>query len=83
MHSYLFIGGNQDGLNIPLADDLETIQLSVGDTGRETYIRDILTIGAYESIAFYRHEELTPEEVIDLLAKHYKAWAVNRLGVSQ
>jgi len=78
MQSYLFIGGNQDGISIPVDDDVEFIQLSVGATGRETYIRDVLAVGIDAFITFYRHEELTPEEVLDLLAKHFKAWALNR-----
>jgi hypothetical protein len=77
MQSYLFIGGHQDGLNIPLANDVESIQLANGATGRETYIRDALAVGIDASFTFYRHEELAPEEVLDLLVKHYKAWAVN------
>jgi hypothetical protein len=80
MENFLFIGGQQDGLNIPVADDAEFIQLSAGAMGRETYIRDTLAIGAFESIAFYRLEELAPDEVLDLLAKHYKAWTVKRRG---
>ena len=81
MENFLFIGGHQDGLNIPLADDVESIQLGDGATGRETYIRDTLALGALASFTFYRHEELTPEEVIDLLVKHYQAWCVNMPGV--
>jgi len=73
MQSYLFIGGNQDGVNVPMADDVESTQLS-----RETYIRDTLAVGIDASFTFYRHEELTPEEVLDLLVKHYEAWAVGR-----
>jgi hypothetical protein len=80
MQSYLFIGGNQDGLNIPLADDVESIQLSAGDAGRETYIRDTLAVGAFESFTFYRHEELAPDEVLDRLVMHYKAWIVKEPG---
>jgi hypothetical protein len=72
MQSYLFIGGNQDGNNLPVVDDVEYIQMS-----RETYIRDSLAIGPFASITFYRYEELTPEEVLDLLVKHHEAWAVN------
>jgi len=70
MQSYLFIGGNQDGINIPVSDDVESIQLN-----RETYIRDSLAIGPFASITFYRSEELTPEAVLDLLVKHHGAWA--------
>ena len=78
MQNRLFIGGAQDGINIPVANDIEFVQLPVGDTGLlETYIRDTLAVG-YVSFVFYRHESLTPEQVLDLLAKHYKAWAVNQ-----
>jgi len=69
MQSYLFIGGNQDGNNLPVVDDVEYIQMS-----RETYIRDSLAIGPFASITFYRYEELTPEVVLDLLVKHHGAW---------
>jgi hypothetical protein len=75
MQSYLFIGGDQDGINVPVADDMEFIQLPVGATGMQTYIRDALAVGAYASFTFYRHEELTPEQVLDLLVKHHNAWA--------
>jgi len=77
MQSYLFIGGNQDGLNIPVPPDLDTVQLPAGVTGKETYIRDALTVGDV-SVAIYRHESLTSAQVIDLFVKHYKAWCVNR-----
>jgi len=73
MQSYLFIGGNQDGVNVPMADDVESIQLS-----RDTYIRDTLAVGIDASFTFYRHEELTPGGVLDLLVKHYEAWALGR-----
>jgi hypothetical protein len=78
MQSYLFIGGQQDGQNIPVADDVEFMQFSAGVTGRETYIRDTLAVGGYESVIFYRHDGLTPEEVLDHLAKHYIAWCVKQ-----
>ena len=52
MENFLFIGGHQDGLNIPLTDDVESIQLADGATGRETYIRDTLALGALASITF-------------------------------
>jgi hypothetical protein len=77
MHSYLFIGGDQDGLNIPVANDVESIQLS-----REKYIRDSLAIGPFASIVFYRYEELTPEVVLDLLVKHHGAWAYLQLALT-
>ena len=81
MQSRLFVGGAYDGRNIPVADDLDFIQLPAGVTGRETYIRDTLAVGAYAFFTFYRYEKLTPEEVIDFLAKHYKAWAMSRPGI--
>jgi hypothetical protein len=83
MENFLFIGGHQDGLNIPLADDVESIQLADGATGLETYIRDTFAVGALASFRFYRYEELTPEEVLDLLVKHHEAWAVNHQGGRQ
>jgi hypothetical protein len=70
MQTYLFIGGGKDGLSIPAPDDAESVKLS-----QETYIRDTFAVGDYASITFYRLEELTPEEVLDLLVKHYYAWA--------
>ena len=72
MQNYLFIGGDKDGLSIPAPDDAESVQLS-----QETYIRDIFAVGAYASITFYRYEQLTPEEVLDLLVKHHEAWALH------
>jgi len=78
MQNYLFIGGDKDGLIIPAPDDAESVQLS-----QETYIRDAFAVGAYASITFYRYEELTPEEVLDLLVKHHEAWAVNHPGGRQ
>jgi hypothetical protein len=83
MQSYLFIGGHQDGLNMPLADDADTIQLASGATGQERYIRDTLNVGIDAYITFYRHEELTPEQVLDHLAKHYRSWALSRPGSRQ
>jgi hypothetical protein len=80
MQNYLFIGGRQDGLSLPMADDVESILLTDGATSRETYVRDTLAVGIDASVTFYRHEGLTPEEVLNLLAKHYKAWAVNQPG---
>jgi hypothetical protein len=80
MQNYLFIGGHQDGLNIPIADDVEFIQLADGAIGRETYIRDTLAVGALVSFTFYRHEKLPPEQVLDRLVEHYVAWAVNMSG---
>jgi len=80
MQSYLFVGGAYDGQSVPVADDQQEARIPVGATGSEVYIRDTLAVGAYESFTFYRHEKLTPEEVLDLLVKHHQAWAANMLG---
>ena len=32
------------------------------------------------SVAIFRHESLTPEQILERLGAHYRAWAVNRLG---
>ena len=80
MQNYLFIGGHQDGLHIPLAEDAEFIQLADGATGQETYIRDTFAVGALSSFTFYRHEKLPPDQVLDRLVWHYMAWAVNTPG---
>jgi hypothetical protein len=79
MRSYLFIGGGKDGLRIPLADEPGAIQLPAGATKKETYVREKLSVGD-ASIYIYRHESLTPEQVLNLLIESYKAWAVNRPG---
>jgi hypothetical protein len=75
MQSYLFVGGAYDGQSVPVADDQQEARIPVGATGSEVYIRDTLAVGVYESFTFYRHEKLTPEEVLDLLVKHHEAWA--------
>jgi hypothetical protein len=79
MQSYLLVGGHWDGLSIPAPDEQESVQMPVGVTDNETHIRDTLTVGD-ASITFYRHESLTPEQVLDQIVTHYKAWAVNRPG---
>ena len=76
MQSYLFIGGNQDGLNVPVSPDLDAVQLPAGVTGKETYIRETLSVGDV-SVTIYRHDSLTSEQVLDRLIEHYKAWCVN------
>jgi hypothetical protein len=43
------------------------------------YRGDILQVGG-ASITFYQHESLTPEQVLDRIVEHYKAWTVNRPG---
>jgi hypothetical protein len=80
MQSHLFVGGSYDGQSVPVADDQQEARIPVGDTGSEVYIRDTLAIGVYESFTFYRHEKLTPDEVLDLLVKHHEAWAVSMNG---
>lgn len=75
--SYLFIGGAQDGSIIPVAPDQNAVQLPANGIDREIYIRTKLAIGD-TSIAIYRHESLTPEQVLDQIVMHYTAWAANR-----
>jgi hypothetical protein len=79
MHSYLFIGGNQDGLNIPVAPDLEAVQLPASVTGKDNYIAETLTVGD-AAVVVYRHDSLTSQQVLDRLIEHYKAWCVNMPG---
>ena len=79
MRSYLFIGGGKNGLRVPLADEPDTIQLPAGATDKETYVRETLSAGD-ASIYIYRHESLTPEQVLNLLIESYKAWAVTMRG---
>ena len=79
MQTYLFIGGNQDGLNIPLAPDVDVVQLPSGVTGKDNYLAATLDVDDV-SITVYRHESLTSQQVLDLFVKHYKAWRVNRHG---
>jgi|SRR5262250_1545284 len=80
MPNRLFVGGPYDGQSLPVADDQLEARIPVDATGFEVYIRDTLAVGVYESFTFYRHEKLTPEEVLDLLVKHHEAWAVNMPG---
>jgi hypothetical protein len=77
--AYPLIGGVHDGLDFPAPDDAESIQIPVDITGLETYIRSTLGVGD-KSIAFFRHESLAPERVLERLVNHYKAWCVNRPG---
>jgi hypothetical protein len=78
-HPCLFIGGNDDGLTHPMPDGAESLQWPVGITGRETYNRATLSLGDV-SAAIYIHESLTPEQALNRLVEHYKAWCVNRPG---
>ncbi|HEV2665808.1 MAG TPA: hypothetical protein VG324_12905 [Blastocatellia bacterium] len=77
MQTYLFIGGNQDGLNTPLAPDMDVVQLPASVTGKENYLAATLTVDDV-SITVYRHESLTSQQVLDLFVKRYKARAVSR-----
>ena len=79
MQGYLLIGGNQDSLNYPAHADAETIYLPVSVTGREAYTRSTLTLGDV-SITVYLHESLTPEQALNRVVEHYKAWAANQPG---
>jgi hypothetical protein len=64
IQTHLFIGGGKDGLNIPVAPDLDAIEPPVGVTGKENYISETLTVGD-ASITVYRHESLSPEQVLN------------------
>jgi len=79
MESHLFIGGAHDGLNMLVADDLDALRLPVSVTDRETYIRSTVTVGD-ASVTIYKHENLTPAQVLDRLVVHYKGWVVNQPG---
>jgi len=79
MQSYLIIGGSWDSLNVPAPDEPELYELPSGVTDKETYTRSTLSVGD-ASIVVYIHESLTPDEVINRLVGHYKAWAVNQPG---
>jgi len=77
MQTYLFIGGAQDSINVPVIDGQDVIQLHKGVTEKDNYLRETLSVGD-ASITIYRHESLTSERVLDLLVAHYKARCVNR-----
>jgi len=82
MQTYFFIGGNQDGIDVPVSPDLDTVTLPRGVTGKETYIRSTLSEGGM-SATIYIHESLTSVQVLDRLIDHYKAWTVNLPGGSR
>jgi len=71
MPNYLHIGGAKDGQLFPVADGAGVA------AGFDLYILDSLSVGG-ESISFYRHESLTPREVLEKIVEHYIAWAVNQ-----
>ena len=77
MQSYLHIGGGKDGQSFPVADDADFVQWAVGVADKETYARESLSVGD-AFIDIFRHESLTPEQVLNHLVEHYKASAVNR-----
>jgi hypothetical protein len=59
--------------------DNSQLNSGTGVTEKETYVRETLSVGV-ASIYIYRHESLTPAQVLNLLIESYKAWAVNRSG---
>jgi len=65
-----------------LAPDLDAVELPAGVTGREIYIRETLNLGD-ASTEVYVYQSLTPEQALDHLVEHYKAWSVNRTGGSR
>ena len=79
MQHYPHIGGNIDSLSFPAPDDAESMQWQLGLTDKETYTRSMLSVGDL-SIVVYLHESLTPEQALNRLVEHYKAWAVNQPG---
>jgi hypothetical protein len=79
MQHNLHIGGGKDSLSFPAPDDAESLQWQLGLTGRETYHRSTFAVGDV-SITIYIHESLTPEQALNKLVEHYKAWAVNMPG---
>ena len=79
MQSYLHIGGGKDGLSYPVADDADFVQWPVGATDTEVYARESLSVGD-AFIDIFRHESLTPEQVLARLVEHYQTWAVDQPG---
>jgi len=77
MQSYFFIGGAHDGLSFPVADDADFVQWPAGVMDSEVYARESLSVGD-AFIDIFRHESLTPEQVLNHLVEHYKACRVNR-----
>jgi len=79
MKHYLHIGGDKDSLSFPAADGAETVQWQLGVTGKESYNRSTLSVGDV-SVTIYIHESLTPQQALNRLVEHYKAWSVNQPG---
>jgi len=72
MQSYLFIGGAHDGLSLPVTDNADYVRSLVGVADSEVYARESFSVGD-AFIDIFRHESLTPEEVLNRLVEHYKA----------
>ncbi len=79
MQNCLHIGGGNDGLSYPVEDDVEFVQWPAGDTDSEVYARETLSVGD-SFIDIFRHESLTPEQVLSRLVHHYKAWTAHKTG---
>ena len=79
MQDYLFIGGSQDGLNALVTPDQKTVQLQMGDTDSETYVRDSLALGDV-FVTVYRLESLSAEDALDRLILGFKSWVATRRG---
>lgn len=79
MQSYLCIGGNHDGLDWPAHAAEETVTISLGVTGKETYHRSTLSLGDVAT-TIYIHEDMTPEQALNRLVEYYRAWCVNLPG---
>ena len=82
MQHCLHIGGGKVGLSYPVPDGAETVTWPVAVTDKETYNRSTLAVGDVSVVVFI-HESTTPEQVVNRLVEHYKAWCVNRPGGRQ
>jgi hypothetical protein len=71
MQSYLFIGGAHDGLSLPVTEDADFVQWPGGVMDSGVYARESFSVGD-AFIDIFRHESLTPEEVLNRLVEHYK-----------
>jgi len=59
-------------LRLPAPDDATSVQLPLGVTELENYIRETLTLGA-ASVTIFRYEDMTPEEILGKLIEYYVA----------
>ena len=80
MENYLFIGGHRDGLEIPWRRTWSSYSWRTATQAERHISATHSPSGALASFIFYRHEKLTPEQVLDRLVGHCKAWAVNQPG---